>query len=176
MNVELWWAEGENTPGHSRGEAASRGAGRGRLVARGDADAAARRDSTVARSAYPGLFTSPVRSVRGWFWREAGRRIAAPRHSAAVRRILRHVVRAGASAGPVARLAAGKTVVRGMLAQLSSAGHRGLAYLVGRDFHVGHDGPRSRLASTTLPSHAFHAAPHEHRPVAGAASPRKPYL
>lgn len=43
-------------------------------------------------------------------------------------------------------------------------------------FHVGHGGPRARLAITILPSRPFNAASRKHRRVKGVASPRKPYL
>lgn len=43
-------------------------------------------------------------------------------------------------------------------------------------FHVGHGGPRLRLAYTALPSHAFRAASRKHRRLAAAASSRNPYL
>lgn len=45
-----------------------------------------------------------------------------------------HVVTAGGVSWLSQRLTAVNTVVRGMLVQLSSADHRGLAYLVGRVF------------------------------------------
>jgi len=86
-----------------------------------------------ARSAYPGLFTSlSVPSAAGF----GGRPGAVSRLRVAHRtgRSSDHVVTADGVSWLSQRLTAVNTVVRGMLAQLSSAGHRGLAYLVGRVF------------------------------------------
>ncbi|KAM0736251.1 hypothetical protein ACS0PU_010212 [Formica fusca] len=64
-----------------------------------------------------------------------------------------------------------------MLAQLSSTGAGYTVGLLGwTRIHVGHGGSRARLAYTTLPSHAFHAASRKHRRLAAAASSRNPYL
>lgn len=173
MNVELWWAGKRNSPDHSHGKGTVACCG----TQRGDADAAAvaRRDSSVAHSAYPGLFTSPSAPSATGFGGRPGAvsrlRVVYGRWRGFSGTSWRLVCRL-----PAAMLTAINTAVREMLAQLSSAGLPQFGLLGWTRFHVGHGRPQSRLASTTLPSHAFHAAPHEHRLVAGAASPRKPYL
>lgn len=71
----------------------------------------------------------------------------------------------------------GNTVVRAMLAAIViRGGYQQFGLLGWTRFHVGHGGSRPRLAYTTLPSHAFHAASREHRRFAAAASSCNPYL
>jgi len=127
MNVELWWA-GKRIRRVTRAE-------KRRRVPR---DATLRSAETRTRPRSCGA-TAPLtrdylrrRPLRPWLVLAGGR---APYRGSA------SLAAAGGSSGTswrlarwlaVARLTAGNTVVRGMLAQLSSADHRGLAYLVGR--------------------------------------------
>lgn len=135
-----------------------------------------RRDYRATAPCHPDYLRrrSLLSAVRDWrFWREAGRRFAS---LVAAGGILRHVVKIGVA---FARRGThrGYTVARAMLAQLSSTGAGYTVGLLGwTRIHVGHGGSRARLAYTTLPSHAFHAASRKHRRLAAAASSRNPYL
>lgn len=173
MNVELRWA-GKRI----------RRITRKRKVRRVPRDAVRRRGRGRGRAArqppWPTLLTRdylrrrPFRPlVHDWFWREAERRIAIPRRSQLpanpqARRSDWHVGYLSRSSPRITPSSRGCSIV--------IRGPPRFGLLGWTRFHVGHGGPQSRLASTTLPSHTFHAAPHEHRLVAGAASPRKPYL
>lgn len=122
MNVELWWAGYREFAGSlaRKNNVACRGTRCFAARSRGrERNRAARQHREPAPLTRDYLRCRP--HVRGWFWREAGRRIAVPRRS---RPPAGPQVRRGGWRRrlPVAKLTAGNTVVRGMLAQLSSAG------------------------------------------------------
>lgn len=115
-----------------------------------------------------------VHSIRGLDF--GGRPGAIPRHRVACgRRRVFHVVTVGVA---IIRHGDnhGNTVVRAMLGSIVIRGNPRLAYLVGRVSTSVAEVHGSNSRSRHLASHTYHAAPREHRRVAGAASLRKPYL